>query len=108
MWPGSSVISSSPEIVAFEPLLQCTFVGPMDLPTCVEARVYRTWGFTALWGSPSQALPLFQHNMGKHISADVLNQLAQYGQTTGRTWGNTQHVIACPRGATSISSGQVH
>ena len=46
--------------------------------------------------------------MVTHVSADVLNQLAQYGQTTGRTWGNTQHVIACARGATSISSGQVH
>jgi hypothetical protein len=44
--PGSSVIASSPEILAFEPLLQCTFVSPMKLPARVKARVYHMWGFT--------------------------------------------------------------
>ena len=46
MWPGSSVIASWPEILAFEPLLQCEFVDPMDLPARIQARAYHKWGFT--------------------------------------------------------------
>jgi hypothetical protein len=87
-----SLIASWPEIPAFDAMLCHTVVGRITLLSRIQARVLRMRGSNALQGSPSQALPLFQHVMGKHTRTDVLNQQARYAQKTCGMWGRMQHV----------------
>ena len=99
---------SWPEISTFDALLCGPFLGPITLLSRIQARVLRQHGSIALQGSASQALPVFQHVMGKHTSGDVLKQQARYAQKTCGMWGKMQHVKAFVSGVKSTSDGQVH
>jgi hypothetical protein len=80
----------------------------MDPLSHIQARVFSRRGFTGLEGSPSQALILFQQGLGKHTSADVLNQQARYAQKLSEMQGKMQHVKAAVSGVTSTLDGQAH
>lgn len=80
----------------------------MDPLSRIHPRVFRRRGFIGLEGSPSQALIIFQHVMGKDTSADVLNQQARYAQKSSEMQGKMQPVKASVSGVTSTLDGQAH